>query len=129
MVLFALLFALFGLPQRPSNVASEARAAIAAGDLNRATDLVAGARARSGDTPDTIEALAVVANGALGANQLDRAIGGAQEARQLVVRALAGRQVDSDAHLAVALGTAIEVEAQTTAGRGDRAAALAFLER
>jgi thiol-disulfide isomerase/thioredoxin len=125
MILWALLLA--AVSQQASTVSTDVRSAIAAGDLSRAAAIVATARSTAGDTPDIIEADAVVALGALGAGDLGRALDLARHARELAVRTLAGRRVDSDAHLAIALATAIEVEAQSTAKRGDRAAALSFL--
>jgi thiol-disulfide isomerase/thioredoxin len=130
MIFCALVLALVAQGQpsaAAASVAADARSAVAAGDLSRAASLVTSARAGVGETPDVIEAMAVVAVGALNANDLARALDGARQARQLAVRALAGRNVDSDAHLAIAIATAIEVEAQSTARRGDRTAALALL--
>ena len=114
---------------RPVTLVSEVRAAIAAKDLPRAEALVSSRRAERGNTPEVLEALSWLARGARAEGQRDRAETYAGEAQRLAVAALAGRQVDTDAHLVTAIGNGIEVQAQVAAERGELSEAIAFLER
>ena len=114
---------------RPVTLVSEVRAAIAAKDLTQAEALVSSRRAERGNTPEVLEALSWLARGARTEGQRDRAETYAGEAQRLAVAALAGRQVDTDPHLVMAIGNGIEVQAQIAADRGERSDAIAFLER
>jgi thiol-disulfide isomerase/thioredoxin len=108
---------------------SEVRAAIAARDQARAETLVASRRAERGDTPETIEAMSWLARGAQAEGQHDRADRLAAETQRLAVAALGTRRVDEDAHLATAIGAAIEVQGLVGVARGERSEAIAFLQR
>jgi thiol-disulfide isomerase/thioredoxin len=114
---------------RPVTVVSEVRAAIASRDLTRAEAIVAEKRRERGVTPEIIEAISWLARGAHAEGQLDRAEQTAIDAMRLAMTALGGRRVDDDRHLATAVGSAIEVQAQVGAARGARSDAIAFLRR
>jgi thiol-disulfide isomerase/thioredoxin len=114
---------------RPVTLISEVRAAIAAHDLARAETIVAERRADQGNTPEVIEATSVLARGAQAEGQADRAEQYADDAQKLALAALGTRRLDDDAHLAMAVGNAIEVHAQVSAARGARSDAVAFLQR
>ena len=114
---------------RPVTLVSEVRAAIAAHDQTRAETLVAARRAERGDTPETIEAMSWLARGAQAERQLDRADRLAAETQRLAVAALGTRRVDDDAHLATAIGAAIEVQGFVGVARGERSEAIAFMQR
>ena len=87
-------------------------------------------RATAGLTPELLEALSWLSRGALAARQYDRADSYAAETRKLAADMLrAGRPVDQEPRLPLALGAAIEVHAQVLAARGQRSAALTFLEQ
>jgi thiol-disulfide isomerase/thioredoxin len=118
-----------GQTARPVTLVSEVRAAIAAKDLMRADALVSSHRAERGNAPDVLEALSWLARGARAEGQRDRAAKYAGDAQRLAVAALAGRHVDTDPRLVMAIGNAIEVQAQIAAERGERSEAVAFLER
>jgi thiol-disulfide isomerase/thioredoxin len=109
-------------------VVSEVRAAIAAGDLDRADAILAKRRAEHGVRPDVVEALSWLGRGALAAGALDRADRYAREAQQLAAASLGGRRLE-DAHLATALGNAIEVQAQVRVKHGERSDAIYILQR
>lgn len=114
---------------RPVTLVSEVRAAIAAHDQARAEALVASRRAERGDTPETIEAMSWLARGAQADGQLDRADRLAGDTQRLAVAALGSRRVDEDAHLATAIGAAIEVQGLVGVARGQRSEAIAFMQR
>jgi hypothetical protein len=114
---------------RPVTVVSEVRGAIADHDLTRAEAIVSERRREKGVTPEIIEAISWLARGAQAEGQPDRAERTAVEAMRLAMTALGGRRVDDDRHLATAIGSAIEVQAQVGAARGGRSDAIAFLQR
>ena len=120
---------LAGQPGRPVTLVSEVRAAIAAHDLAKAEALIVKRRGEQGTTSEIIEAVSWLGRGALAEGQADRAEQFAAEAQRLAIAALGSRSVDEDAKLATALGAAIEVQAQVSAGRGARTDAIVFLER
>lgn len=114
---------------RPVTLVSEVRAALAAHDQARAETLVNARRAERGDTPETIEAMSWLARGAQADGQLDRADRLAGDTQRLAVAALGKRRVDEDAHLATAIGAAIEVQGVVGVARGQRSEAIAFMQR
>jgi len=125
----ALAAALFAGQARPVTLVSEVRAAIAAHDQARAETMVASRRAERGDTPEVLEAMSWLARGAQAEGQLDRADKLAGDAQRLAVAALGKRRVDEDAHLATAIGAAIEVQGLVGVARGQRSEAIAFMQR
>ena len=62
-------------------------------------------------------------------DEFDKAEANAQETEKLAVQSLATRPLDAEPHLPLALGAAIEVEAQLMTANGDRAGALALLHK
>jgi thiol-disulfide isomerase/thioredoxin len=80
-------------------------------------------------TPEYLEALSWLARGDLITRQFDKADATAKETERLALQALATRPVDAEPHLPLALGAAIEVEAQVLAAGGDRASALLLLRK
>jgi thiol-disulfide isomerase/thioredoxin len=65
----------------------------------------------------------------LAAKRLDQALGYAREAYDLSMAALKKRSLESDISLELALGAAIEVQAQARAAQGRRSDAVYFLQR
>ncbi len=63
------------------------------------------------------------------AHQLDRAQSYARQTQSLVRELLAKRPLDAEPHLPMALGAALEVEAQVLAARGEQTQAVALLRR
>jgi len=82
-----------------------------------------------GATPEYIEALSWMSRAALAANQLDQAESYAKQTESLSRQQLVHHALDSDPHLPIALGAALEVEAQVLAARGRHTAAVALLRR
>jgi thiol-disulfide isomerase/thioredoxin len=81
-----------------------------------------------GVTPELTEAVSWMARDAIAFRQLDAADKYAREARALVAQQLNTRRLDSDPHLPVALGAAIEVQAQVLTGRGQAQQAVTLLQ-
>lgn len=86
-------------------------------------------RARQGVTPDYLEALSWMARASLASRQFDRADAYARQTESWSRQLLAKRPLDAEPHLAVALGAALEVQAQVLAARGETAQAIALLRR
>jgi thiol-disulfide isomerase/thioredoxin len=86
-------------------------------------------RSQKGITPEYLEALSWMARGALEANQLDQADTYARMTEKLAHEQLRTRAFDAEPHLPLAVGAAIEVEAQTQSSRGKTAEAVALLKR
>ena len=86
-------------------------------------------KTQRGVTPEYLEALSWLARGDLITRQFDKADANAKETERLALQSLATRPLDAEAHLPLALGAAIEVEAQVLTANGDRAGALALLRK
>jgi thiol-disulfide isomerase/thioredoxin len=109
-------------------ITGDVRKAATSGDLEGARKLADDFRRQNGATPEWLEAYSWIARGALMAKRYDEAARYAAETRKYALEMLKGRKLDDERHLPIALGAAIEVEAQTAAARGDRAAALEHLQ-
>jgi len=86
-------------------------------------------RSQRGATPEFLEALSWLARGDLITRQFEKADANAKETERLAIQSLATRPLDAEPHLALALGAAIEVQAQVLTANGDRAGALALLRK
>lgn len=129
LAVFVLLFAgalAYG-QSAPVPIVPAVRRAIADGDFQAAEALLDGYRAQRGVTPEMLEALSWLGRGALAAGRLDAAERYAQETHVLALQSLKTRGVDDEPQLPIALGAAIEVQAQAAAARGERSAAVHFL--
>ncbi len=112
-----------------ASIVDDVRAAIAQKNFAKADSLIAEYRKANGVKPEMIAALSWMGRGALAAKQLDQAEAYAQQAQTLAVAQLKSVKVDSDKFLQTALGAAIEVQGQVLAQRGERSAAVAFLNK
>jgi thiol-disulfide isomerase/thioredoxin len=86
-------------------------------------------RAQRGVTPEMLEALSWLSRGELYTRQFDKAESNAKETMRLALLELKKRPLDAEPHLPIALGAAIEVEAQLMLVNGQRADALAYLRQ
>lgn len=112
-----------------ANVTTDVRVALAKNNLPLAESLVQDYRTQHGVTPEMIEALSWLGRGALAAKQLDQAEAYAKEAQKLSLAELKKRPLDAEPHLPLALGAAIEVQAQILNERGQRSEALELLRK
>lgn len=106
---------------------ADVRAAIRKGDFAAAEALVERSRAEKGTTPENLLALSWLARGAYGAKNYAAAEKYAAETKSLALAMLAARKIDDEADLPIALGAAIEVEAQILAAQNERDRAVAYL--
>ncbi len=86
-------------------------------------------RAQRGVTPEYLEALSWMARAALANSQLERAGSYARQTETLSRQQLLKHPLDSEPRLPVALGAAIEVQAQVLAAEGKQPQAVALLQR
>jgi thiol-disulfide isomerase/thioredoxin len=113
------------------DVIAEVRAAIARQDFDAGEAILRAYRQEQGTTSQALAALSWLGRGALAAKKFDRAAAYAEETYELAVAAVGHdvSRLDKDSNLEIALGAAIEVQAQTRAARGARSDAVYFLSR
>ncbi len=110
-----------------ASLIGDVRGAVARQDFAEGERLLAQYRAARGVTPEMLEALSWLGRGALAARQLDKAESYASETYRLALVEAAKRPLDAERRLPIALGAAIEVQAQVMAERGERGAAVGYL--
>ena len=118
-----------GLAYAAVSLTDQVRQAIEQNNFAGAARLVAGYRRSRGVTPEMLEAESWLARGELARRNADQAEKYAEEVDQLCAAALKKRPLDRDPEqpLPIALGAAIEVQADVMALRGERATAVAYL--
>jgi thiol-disulfide isomerase/thioredoxin len=112
-----------------AGVLEDVRSSIESNNLAGAENRLHRYRAQSGVDPEYLEALSWMARAWLAQRQLDRAEQFAKETESLGRQQLGKRSLDSEPHLPIALGAALEVEAQVLAARGQAAQAVTLLRR
>ena len=113
----------------PPNVIAEVRAAINANDFAGGEQILAAYRATKGTTPEALEAFSWLGRGALAAKRLDQAEKYAQDTYDLCLAALKTRKMDDEPRLPIAIGAAIEVQANVHAQRGALSDAVQLLQQ
>ncbi len=113
----------------PVSVIAEVRAAIAANDFASGEQILAAYRKTKGTTPEALEALSWLGRGALAAKRLDQAEKYAQDTYDLSLAALKTRKMDDEPRLPIAIGAAIEVQANVYAQRGSLSDAVQLLQQ
>jgi thiol-disulfide isomerase/thioredoxin len=108
---------------------TDIKTAMSSGNFPLAEAMLQSYRTQRGATPEFLEALSWLARGNLMTRQFDKADAIAKETEKLAGQSLAARPLDAEPHLPLALGAAIEVEAQVLTANGDRAGALALLHK
>ena len=129
----ALLFVLFLLltVSSPSfaDIIDDVRNALAQGNLTLADQELQEYRAHHGVTPEYLEALSWLARTSATNNQMGAAEAYAKQTETFARQLLAKRALDAEPQLPIALGAAIEVQAQVLAIEGKQAQAVALLKR
>lgn len=112
------------------NIIGEVRALIAKDDFATAEKTLRSFIAEKKTvTPEALEALSWLGRGSLAKKNLDEANRFATETYGLALEALETRQLDDEPRLPIAIGAAIEVQAQVMAQKGERSDAVYFLQR
>jgi thiol-disulfide isomerase/thioredoxin len=111
-----------------AGIVEDVRTALAQNSFSAAEAQLNSYRAKNGVTPEYVEAYSWMGRAALSARDYDQAAAYAKQAKALALEQLKKRPLDSEPHLPVGLGAAIEVESQTLAARGQHAQAVALLQ-
>lgn len=110
------------------SIINRVRAAAVKHDLRLAQRLIRDYRQQRGTSPELLEARSWLARGALAKGLYTEAVEYGRPVRRSVIRRLRGESLDSEPHLASALGASIEVVAQSLAQRSRRSDAVRFLK-
>ena len=111
-----------------AGIVEDVRTALAQNNFSAADSYLNSYRAGKGVTPEYAEAYSWMARTALNAHEYDQAAAYAKQTSALVQDQLKRRPLDAEPHLPLALGAAIEVQAQTLAAQGQRTQAVAVLQ-
>jgi len=122
---FAILLLLSSLAF--ADIIDDVRTALAQRNFAAADSQLQTYRAQHGVDAEYLEALSWTARAALDANQLQQADSAAKQTETLARQLLQKRSLDAEPHLPIALGAALEVQAQVLAGHGLNAQAAALL--
>ena len=112
-----------------ADLVTDVRVAIAQRDFSAANSVLQSYRLQHGIDPQYLEALSWMARGYLSANQLDQADATAKQTEDSARELLHHRAMDAEPHLPLALGAAIEVQAQVLDARGENSRAAALLRK
>ena len=110
-------------------VVSEVRAAAQAGNFNAATARLQTAKGGGDWTPELLLAQSWLGRGAQANKKWDAAFEYAAETRKLALAMLAGRTLDQEPNLPLALGASIEVHGHALANTGRRSEGVSFLQQ
>jgi len=116
------------IPPAWAGIVEDVRTALSQNNFSAADSFLNSYRARSGVTPEYIEAYSWMARAALSAREYDQAAAYAKQTRTLAAEQLKQRPLDAEPRLPLALGAAIEVQAQTLVARGQRTQAITVLQ-
>jgi thiol-disulfide isomerase/thioredoxin len=111
-----------------AGVVDDVRMALARNDFSAAGSELEAYRSANGVNSEYLEAYSWMGRAALEAQQYDQASAWAKATEKLAIAQLKVHALDSDPHLSIALGAAIEVEAQVLAADGRRTQAVAVLQ-
>lgn len=122
-------YALLAASTASSAIIADVREAIARNDLAHAHAQVETYRKQNGTTPEVLEAMSWLSRGALATKDYAQAEAYAQKTYDLSIQLLRSAPLDTERHLPIALGAAIEVQANVMAARGERSAAVDYLRK
>ncbi len=111
-----------------AGIVDDVRTALAQDNFTTADSYLNSYRTQHGVTPEYIEAYSWLGRAALSSGKYDQAAAYARQTKDLALAQLKQRPLDAEPHLPLALGAALEVQAQTLAARGQHAQAVAVLE-
>jgi len=110
-----------------AGVVENVREALASNSFTAADIYLKSYRDKNGVTPEYIEAYSWMARTALNDRDYDQAQAYAKQTESLALEQIKQHPLDSEPHLAIGLGAAIEVESQTLAAKGQHEQAIAVL--
>jgi thiol-disulfide isomerase/thioredoxin len=112
-----------------AGIVDDVRIAASQNDLSRVTTELDNYKSQHGVTPEYLEAMSWVARDSLFRKQLDTAETYARQTESLARQLLYKRPLDVEPRLPLALGAALEVQANVLSARGQQAQAAALLRR
>jgi thiol-disulfide isomerase/thioredoxin len=111
-----------------AGIVEDVRKAVAQNNFSAADTELKAYRSANGVNGEYLEGYSWLGRGALQADQYDQAEAYAKQTEELSIAQLKTHPLDAEPHLPIALGAAIEVEAQVLAARGERTQAVAVLQ-
>ena len=111
-----------------AGIVDNVRMALAQNNFSAAEAELTSYRAQRGVDAEYIEAYSWLGRAALEERQYDQAQAYAKQTKALALEQLAKRPLDAEPHLPLALGAALEVQAQALAARGQKTQAVALLQ-
>ena len=111
-----------------AGIVDQVRIALAQNSFSAAESALTSYRNQQGVTPEYLDAYSWMARAAFDQGQYDKAAVYAKQTQTLVVEQLKTRPLDSDPHLPIALGAALEVRSQVLAEQGQRTATVTLLQ-
>jgi thiol-disulfide isomerase/thioredoxin len=112
-----------------AGIIEDVRTSLDARNFQQATVQLRAYRAAHGATPEYLEAYSWTARAQLAARNYDQANAAANTTERLVLAYLKQHKLDKESHAPLALGAALEVQAQALAAQGQRSEAVALLDR
>jgi thiol-disulfide isomerase/thioredoxin len=122
------LFLVLSMTASSATLVDSVHESVARGDLPRAVEMIRAYRAAKGVTPEAVEALSWLARGELAQKNVVQADKIALETYKLAQEQIKTHPLLRDPNLQIALGAAIEVEANVLVTRGQRAEAVTYLQ-
>jgi thiol-disulfide isomerase/thioredoxin len=110
-----------------AGVITDVRGAIARTEFKAATGMLADYRAQHGIDPEYLEALSWMGRGELAAGDLKQAYSFGAQAQNLTAQALKNGKLDQNPHMAIAMGAALEVQAQALSKQNETEKAILLL--
>jgi thiol-disulfide isomerase/thioredoxin len=111
-----------------AGIVDNVRASLAQNDFSAAQAQLDSYRGQQGIDGEYLEAYSWMARASLQQKQYDQATAYAKQTKAMALDLLKQRSLDSEPHLPIALGAAIEVHAQVLAAQGQRTQAIAVLQ-
>jgi thiol-disulfide isomerase/thioredoxin len=112
-----------------AGIVEDIRFSLAQNNFSSAESELNAYKAKLGVTPEYLEALSWMGRAALGMQQYAQADTYAKQTLASAAPLLQGHSLDSDPHISAAVGAALEVQALSLAGRGQKAQGIALLRR
>ncbi|HET6176934.1 MAG TPA: redoxin family protein [Candidatus Sulfotelmatobacter sp.] len=111
-----------------AGIVDNVRYALAQNNFSGAEAALNSYRSQQGINPEYLEAYSWMGRAALDQQQYSQAEAYAKQTKILVLEQLKLRPLDSEAHLPIALGAALEVQSQALAAQGQRTQAVTLLQ-
>ena len=111
-----------------AGIVDDVRTSLAQNNFSAAEAELNSYRSQQGVNPEYLEAYSWLARAALDQRQYDQAAQYAKQTKTLALEQLKQRPLDAEPHLPIALGAALEVQAQALAARGQRTQAVTLLQ-